>query len=147
MHIVKYNKVKVLSGDVVLAGSNYDGYALYARVYHDVFVPDNKRIALYCCEESIDSDTVASTLKAGIKVDTVDIGSEEVEVTAIAVDINAESIVKFVYGSDPFELRVTGTGTTLKVGTKVPSGNKLYAAGLSAAGIVLATGVLVEGHE
>lgn len=47
MHVVKYNKVKILSGDVALAATGQDGYALYARVYHDVFVMDNKRYAVY----------------------------------------------------------------------------------------------------
>lgn len=47
MHVVKYNKVKILSGDVALAATGQDGYALYARVYHDVFVMDNKRFAIY----------------------------------------------------------------------------------------------------
>jgi len=47
MHVVKYNKVKILSGDVALAATGQDGYALYARVYHDVFVMDNKRYAIY----------------------------------------------------------------------------------------------------
>lgn len=49
MHVVKYNKVKILSGDVALAATGQDGYALYARVYHDVFVMDNKRYAIYTC--------------------------------------------------------------------------------------------------
>lgn len=47
-HVVKYNKLKIISGDLNLAGNNFDGYTIYARIYHDVFVPDNKRIALYC---------------------------------------------------------------------------------------------------
>ncbi len=49
MHVVKYNKVKVLSGDLALAATGMDGYAIYARIYHDVFVMDNKRYALYTC--------------------------------------------------------------------------------------------------
>lgn len=47
-HIVKYEKVKVISGDLNLAGNGFDGYTIYARIYHDVFVPDNKRIGIYC---------------------------------------------------------------------------------------------------
>lgn len=48
MHIVKYNKVKIIDGDANLAGRGFDGYSVYARIYHDVFVPDNKRVGLYC---------------------------------------------------------------------------------------------------
>lgn len=47
VHIVKYNKVKILSGEVALAATGLDGYAIYVRIYHDVFVADNKRIAIY----------------------------------------------------------------------------------------------------
>ena len=48
-HIVKYEKIKVISGDLNLAGNGFDGYTIYARIYHDVFVPDNKRVGIYCC--------------------------------------------------------------------------------------------------
>lgn len=47
IHIVKYNKIKILSGDVALAATNLDGYAIYVRIYHDLFVMDNKRKAVY----------------------------------------------------------------------------------------------------
>lgn len=47
MHIVKYEKVKIISGEANLAARGFDGYTVFARVYHDVFVPDNKRVALY----------------------------------------------------------------------------------------------------
>ena len=46
-HVVKYDKVKVIGDDLNLAGNGFDGYTIYARIYHDVFVPDNKRIGLY----------------------------------------------------------------------------------------------------
>lgn len=46
-HIVKYNAVKVIDGELNLAARGFDGYTIFARVYHDVFVPDNKRYAIY----------------------------------------------------------------------------------------------------
>ncbi len=63
MHVVKYNKVKILSGDLALAASNMDGYVVYARVYHDVFVTDNKRYAVYTALNggSDKTDLVAAT--------------------------------------------------------------------------------------
>ena len=61
MHVVKYNKVKVLEGDVALAATGIDGYALYARIYHDVFVLDNKRYAVYT---AINGGTDAKTVTA-----------------------------------------------------------------------------------
>lgn len=48
VHVVKYNKVKIISGDANLAARGFDGYTIFARIYHDIFVPDNKRVALYC---------------------------------------------------------------------------------------------------
>lgn len=48
MHVTKYDKIKVISGDMNLAGQGFDGYTVFARIYHDVFVADNKRYALYC---------------------------------------------------------------------------------------------------
>ena len=48
IHVVKYEKVKVIGDDLNLAGQGFDGYTIFARIYHDVFVPDNKRMGLYC---------------------------------------------------------------------------------------------------
>lgn len=48
VHIVRYQKEKVLAGDLNLAAGNFDGYSLFARIYHDVFVLKNKRIGIYC---------------------------------------------------------------------------------------------------
>ena len=42
--IKKYNKIKVFGPDVV---QDYDGYKINAHVYYDLFVPDNKRVAIY----------------------------------------------------------------------------------------------------
>lgn len=47
MHVVKYEKVRVISGEANLAARGFDGYTIFARIYHDVFVPDNKRVAIY----------------------------------------------------------------------------------------------------
>lgn len=57
MHIVKYNKVRIISGEANLAGRGFDGYTVFARIYHDVFVPDNKRVGIYC---SVVSTSVAA---------------------------------------------------------------------------------------
>lgn len=48
MHVVKYQKVKVIGGEANLAARGFDGYTIFARIYHDVFVPDNKQVAIYC---------------------------------------------------------------------------------------------------
>lgn len=64
MHVVKYNKVKILEGDVVTA-LGFDGYLLTARIYHDVFVQDNKRYAIYAHV----SDTAALANKLVVDVE------------------------------------------------------------------------------
>ena len=71
-HIVKYNKVKVLDGDLALAASNQDGFVVYARIYHDVFVTKNKRLALYAhvspksgAEAELGKDKVDMIVKTG----------------------------------------------------------------------------------
>ena len=66
VHVVKYNKVKIISGDMNLAGGNFDGYSIFARVYHDVFVQDNKRMAIYTHVGGFDQ-SAASTPKLDIQ--------------------------------------------------------------------------------
>lgn len=43
-HVTKYDKVRVIKPEAV---QDFDGYKVNVRVYHDVFVPDNKRCAIY----------------------------------------------------------------------------------------------------
>ena len=134
-HIVKYNKVKVLDGDLALAASNQDGFVVYARVYHDTFVTKNKRVAIYVHTGAIASPTDTQAGKARILLST-DNGT-------------VSSIEAF-----PFEMKVTfekaASGATVTVGdekpeggsevvvgtTKVASGDKVYA--VNASNIVVA---------
>jgi len=43
-HVVKYDKIRVFDPKLV---QDFDGYKVNVRVYHDCFVPDNKRVAIY----------------------------------------------------------------------------------------------------
>ena len=43
-HVTKYDKIRVFDPKLV---QDFDGYKVNVRVYHDVFVPDNKRVAIY----------------------------------------------------------------------------------------------------
>jgi len=43
-HVVKYDKIRVFDPKLV---QDFDGYKVNVRVYHDFFVPDNKRVAIY----------------------------------------------------------------------------------------------------
>lgn len=57
-HVTKYDKVKVFGPEVV---QDFDGYKVNIRIYHDVFVPDNKRIGIYVHTSS--ESAVAPTVK------------------------------------------------------------------------------------
>ena len=43
-HVVKYDKIRVFDPKLV---QDFDGYKVNVRIYHDCFVPDNKRVAIY----------------------------------------------------------------------------------------------------
>ena len=57
-HVTKYDKVKVFGPEVV---QDFDGYKVNIRIYHDVFVPDNKRIGIYVHTSNVatSAETVA----------------------------------------------------------------------------------------
>lgn len=117
LHVVKYNKVKILSGDVVLAGRNYDGYAIYARVYHDVFVPDNKRFGIYAHVTT--ADPMANALD--VKV----VSGKIAGITFFPGD----KLVNFVTSSTTETVGSVKSGTLTKVniGSAVSSATKIYA--------------------
>ena len=48
-HIVKYEKTRILEGDVATAMTHLDGYVILTRIYHDVIVFDNRRVAIFAC--------------------------------------------------------------------------------------------------
>lgn len=59
-HIVKYQKTRILEGEAATAMTHLDGYAILTRIYHDVIVFDNKRVAIYACAGySAESNTVS----------------------------------------------------------------------------------------
>lgn len=66
MHVVKYEKVRIISGEANLAARGFDGYTIFARIYHDVFVPDNKRVAIYLSTPA--TAAAAPTLKLTVEV-------------------------------------------------------------------------------
>lgn len=63
VHVVKYNKVKILDGDLALAASNQDGFVVFARIYHDVFATKNKRVAIYAHTGAAEYKGVATGAK------------------------------------------------------------------------------------
>lgn len=56
--VVKYEKQRVFGPEVV---QDFDGYKVNVRVYHDLFVMDNKRPAIYVWLKNSASSDIAST--------------------------------------------------------------------------------------
>lgn len=65
VHITKFQKTRILSGDVATAMANIDGYVLLARIYHDVIVFDNKRVGIYAHVGS-GAESFATDADAGV---------------------------------------------------------------------------------
>ena len=121
MHVVKYNKVKIIGGDANLVGANFDGWSIFARVYHDVFIPDNKRYGIYVHVSGEEGLKGKAGAKLVVKV-----------IDGLVTAINhypAER--KLSYGISDTALKVgdavPGTVTKLKVGTTVTGTKYAYA--------------------
>lgn len=103
-HIVKYNKIKVFGPDVV---QDYDGYKINVHVYHDVFVPDNKRIAVVIHTGGFAS-AVAETI------------SLEVKNTGRVVDS-----IRVLPGSTMTDGKLYSSTTAVAIGAAVTAGNEI----------------------
>lgn len=135
-HVVKYEKVKVIGDDLNLAGNGFDGYTIYARIYHDVFVPDNKRIGLYCSVAATDS-------YAGRKVE-VEINTTTGAITRLGY-LPQDKMVMFGWvadtdanapvqgGSVPQSITTAAVGTTLSGATSTKA---VYVYAYDASGIL-----------
>lgn len=47
VHVVRYQKQRILTGEAALANTDMDATVLFVRIYHDVFVFDNKVDGIY----------------------------------------------------------------------------------------------------
>lgn len=112
-HVVKYNKVRVFAPEVV---QDYDGYKVNARVYHDVFVPDNKRVAVYV---SVVGDShAAAGLAVGAELTAnVTAGSTD----CVVNDVRVIPSTTFIAGLK-YKLLSSGTGTAPAAGVALGEG-------------------------
>lgn len=120
-HVVKYEKVKIIGDDLNLAGNGFDGYTIYARIYHDVFVPDNKRVALYC---SVNASVAAPAPKIDVLINT--------DGTIKAITTTPPEKIAFAAKSSATETVgnvATGTLTMVGVGDKVETDDVIYSVG------------------
>lgn len=113
-HVVKYEKVKVISGDMNLAANGFDGYTVYARIYHDVFVPDNKRYAIYV--------NLGTGAKANVTLDIKTDSSHKI----IAISTEPADILCSVVTGTKADGKVTSP-VKAKVGDTVAQAAKYYA--------------------
>ena len=66
-HVVKYDKIRVFDPKLV---QDFDGYKVNVRVYHDCFVPDNKRVAIYAHVSDGSAPTPTIKFLSNIDLDT-----------------------------------------------------------------------------
>lgn len=123
MHVVKYENIKVISGETNLAARGFDGYTIFARIYHDVFVPDNKRVAIYL-------NTAATVAQEPIRELTLDVVADKNDrITAIVT--NPGDVLSVVLKSTN-DVAVGGTltgGTLVSVGDTLDAEATYYAVG------------------
>ena len=89
-HVTKYDKVKVFQPTVV---QDFDGYKVNVRVYHDVFVPVNKRPAIYCCVGETVTTAVTSERTISYSYD-----SDSDMISSVVITPNGD-LVKGLYAS------------------------------------------------
>lgn len=120
IHIKKYEKVKIVSGDLNLAANGFDGYTVYARVYHDVFVPDNKKFGIYAnvATEAGTSDLPAklTVTKDGTKIKSIEIEPANNQV-AFAVKTSQTGTINVGDKLDPAKVDLIHVGDTFSTGT------------------------------
>lgn len=122
-HIVKYDNVKVISGDVNLAGNGFDGYSVYVRIYHDCFIPDNKKVALYMNVEPSSEDKKDAIVKMSLNVKVKD--DKIKSITTAPGDVICS--VGTSNATETIGSPLTGTFTEAHVGDSVTSGTTYYA--------------------
>lgn len=83
-HVTKYDKVKVFGPEVV---QDFDGYKVNIRIYHDVFVPDNKRIGIYVHTSNVSATAPSITFNKTIVNDTTTAAVTLTNVALIPGDI------------------------------------------------------------
>lgn len=120
IHIVKFDKVRVIGGDMNLAGQGFDGYTVFARIYHDVFVPDNKRVALYC-------SVVSTAVAAPAMVLDVMIENGKIKAITTAPGDKLAFVVTSSAAPSNGVIGSTATLTHAKVGDAVASTTTWYA--------------------
>ena len=116
-HVVKYDKVRVFNPGVV---QDFDGYKVNVRIYHDLFVPDRKKAAIYACV----SETVYNAAPTSERTLTFSYDADSDMISNVVI-MPAGDLVRGLYASTS-DLAI---GAAAAGGTLVAAG---IATGLSA---------------
>ena len=119
VHIKKFEQLKIVSGDMNLAGNGFDGYTIYARMYYDVFVLDNKKYGIYASISSTPETAEVPMVKLEIEVDKTSHNITKITTTP------PNTLCFVASGTNS-----SGTLTSpvlAKVGDNVKTGTKFYA--------------------
>lgn len=131
IHVVKYNKTLILEGREALLFTHMDGYVILSRIYHDVFVLDNKRVAIYAHTGGFDAVSGetdangAATYRGQLNTAQNAAGKLKVEVTMVGnivkriVAVPADKIITLI--------KLNGTTYDLKALTKDYTSNGVAA--------------------
>ena len=133
-HVIKYNKIRIFGPDVV---QDFDGYKINARIYHDIFVPDNKKIACYC--------VVNNVADAPLPANKLNLMFEKGKATGTTVITGVNTIPGTLlydhleYTAAAVTIGSTAAGTTIAYGVEfTPSAATIYCQAVDAAGKVVA---------
>lgn len=69
MHVKKFEQLKIVGGEANLSGNGFDGYTIYARMYYDVFVLDNKKYGIYASISETEEAAEVPMVKLEIETD------------------------------------------------------------------------------
>lgn len=69
MHVKKFEQLKIVGGEANLSGNGFDGYTIYARMYYDVFVLDNKKYGIYASISETEENAEVPIVKLEIETD------------------------------------------------------------------------------
>lgn len=119
IHIKKYQKIKIISGDLNLAGNGFDGYTIHARIYHDVFIPDNKKFGIYAnvaaAESTSDLPAKLTVTNDKLKIASIEIEPANTQV-AFAVKTSQTGPINVGDKLDPAKVDLIHVGDTFTAG-------------------------------
>lgn len=116
--VMKHDKLKIFSPDV---NQSSDGWLVQYRLYHDLFIPDNKIPGLWVSYKSIAAPTLTATVAAGAATGNTKFTATAATGNVLKYSLTADSITAPKFNSIPSGLTayVSGADITATVGQKL----------------------------